>query len=207
MNSLTTLSNLEQQISDARARMVAAGNDDVAKCLKSLQAAGLGIASGIAPKEVNTVYSFALADLSREALNITTRKLIRGEYDIDRKDFIPKPPELAAMVRAEARVLAADISRLTATADAIRPQEPVIISEEMRSRAREKLAQFRVWHAEAKVAERYGNVKEPMSEERASMLSRIMALPDAKEVTADQAAYRRRVAAELNASAEQEAAE
>lgn len=46
-----------------------------------------------------------------------------------------------------------------------------------------------------------------MSPERAEMMDRIMDLPDAREVTPEQHAYRRRVAAELNASTEQEAAE
>ena len=46
-----------------------------------------------------------------------------------------------------------------------------------------------------------------ISPERAEMMDRIMDLPDAREVTPEQQAYRRRVAAELNASTEQEAAE
>lgn len=46
-----------------------------------------------------------------------------------------------------------------------------------------------------------------LSPEHAEMLEKIMDLPDAREITPDQAAYRRRVAAELNASTEQEAAE
>lgn len=46
-----------------------------------------------------------------------------------------------------------------------------------------------------------------MSPERAAMMSKIMDLPDAKQITAEQQAYRRRISAELGASVEQEAAE
>ncbi|MDI6838011.1 MAG: hypothetical protein QMD99_20170 [Rhizobiaceae bacterium] len=53
----------------------------------------------------------------------------------------------------------------------------------------------------------HGASSDEMSPERAAMMSRIMDLPDRKDITAEQQAYRRRVASELKASGEEEAVE
>jgi hypothetical protein len=192
-NALTTLSTLEQRITEVNERLAPAGDDAVAKAIRSLQVAGLGLPDGMDPKGVNMVYSYALAGLSDDALNIAVKKIIRGEYDINRA-FIPKPPELAAIVRAEARVITDDLVRLKATADAMRPAEQAKVSEEGKARIRKMLEEYRASHRLAKEAER-GNVVPEVTPERIDMLSRIMALPDAKEITAEQMANRRAAAA------------
>lgn len=139
------------------------------------------------------IYTYALGGLSHDALNIAVKKIIRGEYNINRA-FIPTPPELAAIVRAEAKVITDDLVRLKATAEAMRPEEPAKVSEEGKARIRKMLEEYRASHRLAKEAER-GNVVPEVTPERIDMLSRIMALPDAKEITAEQMANRRAAAA------------
>lgn len=184
---------MEQQITAVTARLAPAGEDAVAKALRSLQAAGLGLPSSIDPKEVGKVYSFALSGLSQDALVIAVKKLVRGEYNVNRA-FIPTPPELAAMVRAEAKTISDDLVRLKATAEAMRPPETVKVSEEGKARIRKMLEEYRASHRLAKEAER-GNVVPEVTPEKIAMLSRIMELPDAKEITAEQMANRRAAAA------------
>ena len=191
-NALTTLSTLEQQITAVSGRLRPAGDDAVAKALRSLQAAGLGLPAGIEPKGVGMIYTYALGGLSHDALNIAVKKIIRGEYNINRA-FIPTPPELAAIVRAEAKVITDDLVRLKATAEAMRPAEPAKVSEEGKARIRKMLEEYRASHRLAKEAER-GNVVPEVTPEKIAMLSRIMALPDAKEITAEQMANRRAAA-------------
>lgn len=148
------------------------------------------------------VYSFALAGLSHDAIVIAVKRLIRGEYDIN-KAFIPTPPELAAIVRSEAKNIMDDLVRLKATAEAMRPQEKATPADEgMKARIRERLAEFRASHRMAKEAER-GQVVAEVTPEKAAMLRKILALPDAKEVSAEHI-RNRQVAEKLIAAAGEE---
>lgn len=147
------------------------------------------------------VYSFALAGLSHDAIVIAVKRLIRGEYDIN-KAFIPTPPELAAIVRSEARAITDDLIRLKATAEAMRPKETAKVSDEGKARIRDMLANFRASHRMAKEAER-GQVVAEVTPEKAAMLRKILALPDAKEVSAEHI-RNRQVAEKLIAAAGEE---
>jgi len=198
----TTSSTLEQQITVGQARLAPAGDDAVAKSLRSLQAAGMGIKPSIAASEVNAVYSYALANLSGAALAIVVRKLIRGEYDIDRKQFVPVPPELAAMVRAEQRVIVDDLARARQTLEAIKgrtvdPDEGTPQDPAAKERVKDLLAGFRQSHKSAKEAARGNYTTEEVSPEKAAMWSKIMDLPDAKEISKEQEFYRTSVAKKI----------
>jgi hypothetical protein len=108
----------------------------VAKALRTLQTGGLALSANIKAKDMNTVYSYALSGLSSEALTIACKKLVRGEYDIERKSFIPLPPELAAMVRAEQRLISDDLARARATLDSLQPAPVVERSPEAQARVK-----------------------------------------------------------------------
>lgn len=73
-------------------------------------AAGLAIPSPIEPEKAPGIYGYALAGLSQACVETVTKKLIRGEYDRD-SGFLPKPPEMAKLVRAEEAIIRADLRR------------------------------------------------------------------------------------------------
>lgn len=201
--ALATSSTLAAQITVVTDRLAPVGDDAIAKALRSLQTAGLGLPASVNPKDMNKVYSYALQGLSHEALMVAVRKLVRGEYDIDRKAFIPTPPELAAMVRSEARVITDDLVRLKQKAEAIRLQSKPSTTEgtardpKARERVQALLGQFRASVAASKAQERGAVADDSVSPEMADMWAKIMDLPDAKEVGIEQVQYRNAVRAKL----------
>lgn len=147
------MSTLQQQITATAERLRPCGDDGVAKALKTLQTAGLALSSTIAPGDAQTVYSYALAGLSHEALTTACKKLIRGEYDIERKSFMPSPAELAAVVRAEQRRIAEDHARLRdtmASVELLRLGSAAKVAPEAKDRVRAMLAGFKSWHQSEK---------------------------------------------------------
>ncbi|WP_234840044.1 hypothetical protein [Sinorhizobium meliloti] len=202
--ALTTLSTLQQQITATAERLRPCGDDGVAKALKTLQTAGLALASTISPSDAQTVYGYALAGLSHEALTTACKKLIRGEYNIDRKAFIPIPAELAAMVRAEQRLISEEHVRLKDTIASIelsRPENGTADDPEARARVRKMLEGFRSWRQAEKEKETRGGIPEmPPSPEEIERWKKIMDLPDARSVSAEQMAYRRKVEMDIDAA-------
>lgn len=200
--ALTTLSTLQQQITATAERLRPCGDDGVAKALKTLQTAGLALSSTIAPGDAQTVYSYALAGLSHEALTTTCKKLIRGEYNIDRKAFIPIPAELAAMVRAEQRLISEEHVRLRdtiASIELLRPDNGTPEDPEARARVRRMLEGFRSWHQTEKEKTRGYAPEMPPSPEEIERWQKIMSLPDAKNLSAEQMAYRRKIEMDIDA--------
>ncbi|MDX1194713.1 hypothetical protein GOL96_25580 [Sinorhizobium medicae] len=169
-----------------------------------MQTAGLALSSTIAPGDAQTVYSYALAGLSHEALTTACKKLIRGEYNIDRKAFIPIPSELAAMVRAEQRLVSEEHARLRDTIASIelsRPENGTTEDPEARARVRKMLEGFRSLHQGEKEKETGGYVPEmPPSPEEIERWKKIMDLPDARSVSAEQMAYRRKIGMDIDAA-------
>ena len=206
-NSLTTLSTLHNEITDLQRKLAAAGDDVVAKSLATLRAAGLRAPEGIPAAEINKVYSFALSGLSGYALNRTIRKIVTGEFS-NITAFIPTPPELAQMTRAEQRRISEDLIRAKAKAEAMNPPQPVKISPEAKARIREMLANFKLDHKANKERERGSLAPEmPMTAEREEELRKMLALKDAPNITAEQLAFRRRIEMKLAPIQTQEAAE
>lgn len=203
------LSTLSREIGDLTERLQPADGQMIAKHLLSLRKAGMAIPNGMKPEDLEAVYAYALSDVPAFGLRRAVEKIIKGEYPI-KYGFMPLPPELAAMARAEARVLREDLARLrdkeAALAEIAKgpPKEP---DRESIQRVKGLLSSFRSAHQEAKAMQRGQAVHEPMAPEKADRLARIMALPDAKEITAEQAAFRRKVAAEIDATGDREAAE
>lgn len=203
------LSTLSREIGDLTERLQPADGQMIAKHLLSLRKAGMAIPNGMKPEDLEAVYAYALSDVPAFGLRRAVEKIIKGEYPI-KYGFMPLPPEMAAMARGEARVLREDLIRLKerkASIEALSATPPAAVDENAKARIRSMLSGFRAAYREEKAAQRGMPVYEPLTPEKAEQMARMMALPDAKEITAEQAAYRRRVAAELNASTEQEAAE
>lgn len=159
----------------------------------------MSIPSGMKPEDLEPVYTYALSDVPAYGLRRAVEKIIKGEYAI-KYGFIPLPPELAAMARAEARVIREDLRRLCEKHDTLatiansKVQEP---DKEAIARVAKMRREFLQWHHDEKIANGKMMAPQPMSEERIAMLERIASLPDAKTITAEQQAYRRRVSAEI----------
>lgn len=206
-NSLTTLSTLHNEITDLQRKLSPAGDEVVAKALSTLRTAGLRAPEGIPAAEINKVYSFALAGLAGYALNKTIRRIIQGEIE-GITAFIPTPPELAKLTRAEQAKITEDLIRAKATAEAMRPQEQVKVTAEGKARIRELLAQFRIDNEARKARERGTLAPDlPLTPERENELRRMLALKDADNITAEQLAFRRRIEMKLASIQTQEAAE
>jgi len=205
-NQLTTLSTLQQRITAIADRMAPAGDDGVAKALRTLQTGGLALSANIKPKDMNTVYSYALSGLSHDALTTVCKKLVRGEYDIDRKAFIPLPPEMAAMVRAEQRLISDDLSRARASLASMQPEAPVERSPEEQARVKELRLQFLNAHQDLKERNGLAPAVETLDEDKAEYFSRIMSLKDAPIISAEQHAERQKRAAQIASTAKSEVA-
>ncbi|RVE84782.1 hypothetical protein CN238_24335 [Sinorhizobium meliloti] len=167
------------------------------RSLEVMQAAGMSIPAGIDPNKLDAVYGYALEGVPSCGLTIATQKLIKGDYagnpDI-LLGMIPKPPILAALAKAESRLAREDLARKREIAATLTHQPPEIDrSPEVMARVRARLNQFRQEHAASKVATGAVLAPEPISSERADELARMLALPDARSVSAEQMAYRRKV--------------
>ncbi|MDW9814946.1 hypothetical protein GOB25_07670 [Sinorhizobium meliloti] len=174
------------------------------RSLEVMQAAGMTIPAGIDPQKIDAVYGYALEGVPSCGLTIATQKLIKGDYagnpDI-LLGMIPKPPILAALAKAESRLAREDLARKRDIAATLTHQPPEVDrSPEVMARVRAKLEQFRQEHAASKAATGAVIAPEPLSPERANELARMLALPDARSLSAEQLAYRRKIEMDVDAA-------
>lgn len=117
------------------------------RSLDAMQSAGMPMPQGIEPKKIFAVYHYALSGVSGTGLSVATQKLIRGDYAANPNVLlgtIPKPPVLAALAKAEARMLRAELARKRDMLVALAPRQTAQgRSEESRRRVRAKLEAFR----------------------------------------------------------------
>lgn len=178
---------MTREISELTDKLAPATDEQISRGVRSLLAAGLVLPSGMQADKAPEVYGFALAGVPVYGLQVAIAKIIRGEYDINRA-FVPAPPELAAMARAEARTIREDKTRLLERRKAMEGEKPEPVSKEGRARIKAMLADFRQSHAASKAI---GSAPaQPISQEKAEYYQKILALSDAKTVDASQRAYR-----------------
>lgn len=189
---VATSSTLQQQITAIADKLRPCGEEGAAKAIRTLRTGGMGLPSTIKAEDVNKVYSYALSGLSSEALTIACKKLVRGEYDIERKSFIPLPPELAAMVRAEQRLISDDLARARATLDSLKPAPVEQRSPEAQARVRALRLDYLNRHQEHKERNGLAPVADEFNDEKAAYFERIMSLKDAPFVSAEQVAERQK---------------
>lgn len=166
-----------------------------------MQSAGMSLPQGVDAQKFDVIYGYALDGVPNCGLTIATQKLIRGDYagnpDI-LLGMIPRPPILAALAKQEARGAREDLARKRETASALRGVKPEVDrSPEVMARVQARLNQFRQEHEEAKAKERGVVVHEPMSPEKAEYWAKIQELPDWWQIGAEQAAFRRKIEAEM----------
>lgn len=195
---------MNREITALTERLAPARQDAVLRSLEVMQAAGMTIPAGIDPQKIDAVYGYALEGVPSCGLTIATQKLIKGDYagnpDI-LLGMIPKPPILAALAKAESRLAREDLARKRDIAATLTHQPPEVDrSPEVMARVRAKLEQFRQEHAASKAATGAVIAPEPLSPERANELARMLALPDARSLSAEQLAYRRKIEMDVDAA-------
>lgn len=196
MNNLpATLSTLNQEISGLTEKLTPATADHVKESISSLIRAGLLFPASIKAEDAPMVYGFALTSISAHGLRHAVAKLVRGEYENINRAFIPLPPELAAMARAETRTIVEDLARLKAKREAME-LKPQTRNPETVARIREMVAKHREQHAARKAVESIP--QEPLSDEKAEYYRSILALRDTSNVSAEQMAYRRVIEREVD---------
>lgn len=202
-NLPATLSTLNAQISALTERLAPAQDEHVSEAIRSLLAAGLSLPGNMNPEKAPDVYAFALSKVSATGVRKAVAKLVRGEYDLKNRAFIPTPPEFADIARRETRELVDDLSRLKMHRESI-TFEPTVHDDETKARVRQLLKNFR---AETEAAmSKNAEITEPLSDERAEYWRSIMALKDAETVTEEQKQFRRRIekrVADTDATADQ----
>lgn len=189
-------STTEQQIAALTAKLRPAEDHAIARIITGLLDFGFVVPASIPAKKFNDKYRYALQGISETALTITAGKLVRGEYAEQNTNFLPIPAEFAKLARREERPLRDDRMRLRERIDGIAaaslarqtPKDPETV-ERIRALA-------------AAAVQGLKSVRdvpvEPMTEERADELRRMLAIRDAGNLSAEQAAARRRAQADLD---------
>lgn len=203
-NLPATLSTLNAQISAITERLAPAQDEHVSEAIRSLLAAGLSLPGNMNIDKAPDVYAFALSKVSATGVRKAVAKLVRGEYDLKNRAFIPTPPEFADLARRETRELVDDLSRLKSHRESL-IFEPTVHDETTKARVREILKNFRAENAASK--SKSADLTEPMTPERAEYWRSIMSFKDADSVTEEQKQFRRRIekrVSDTEATAEQD---
>lgn len=195
-NLPAVISTLNQQIGELTEKLRPVSEDHVSKAIRSLLAAGLALPSGMDVSKAPEIYSYALSGVPVFGVQKATSGIIRGEYDINR-GFVPTPPEFAAISRLEAKTVREDLARLrekhSTLEESTKPKEKSDPAQ--LQRIREIYASFKAAHVALKVERTVPT--EPMTDERAAYWHAISELRDAPEVSAEQTAFRRKIAGEI----------
>lgn len=189
-NLPAALSTLNEQITALTERLAPAQDTHVTEAIRSLLSAGLSLPGNMDASKAPEIYAYALSKVSATGVRKAVAKLVRGEYELKNRAFIPTPPEFADLARRETRELVDDLARLKAHREAITFQ-PTVHDEGARARVRQLLKNFRAENEAVK--SRNIELMEPMSDERAAYWRSIMALKDAETVTEEQKQFRRRI--------------
>lgn len=205
MGELATTGNqpltLTQQLTVVTEQLAAASPDAIASHVMKLARAGLAYPPSIDTKKAGEIYAFALKGIPLEALKRSVMKIIQGEIPNISRDFIPTPPGLAALAKAEAAEMYRDRGRLLLALDSMQTGKPMPERDQSAvDRVRQMVAGVKMAAAAEREQERYGyRPQEPVSFEQAELYRRMLDLPDAKGgVSAEQMAYRRVIAGKID---------
>jgi hypothetical protein len=190
------LSTLDQQISAIADRLRPPVEEFVALELDRLKAGGMLIPRGIMVNDFLSEYMEALDGVPAVGLALAVAKLKRGEYPDMKFDFMPVPAKLAQLARNEAMESRKDIARLRQMRDQIAERIPKDRPD--KAEQDRQLARIRQLHAGFKafqVANQAINANpDQLDSESVEYWTRLAALNDAGEISAEQAAFRRSIA-------------
>ena len=196
-NQVSTLTN---EISSLTEQLQPASDDAIAARIQSLRNSGLSWPQGLDGKAAASVYVFALKGLPGEALKRTVTKIIQGEVS-GITSFMPTPPQLAVMVRMEARPLVDARARARETLESLttKPHETVRDPASV-ARVRALVRKVKDDAAEVREASQRGYTAVlPISHDQAEIYKKMLDLPDRPGgVDADAMAFRRKIMAKID---------
>lgn len=200
---------MDRQITELAGKLERCTAEDVAKAINGLMEGGKLFPSSILSEKPIDEYRLALAGHSREALRTVYINLKRGFYAEYNTDFLPIPARMAELVRNEQYKLVNDKARLREKRDAIafteqKRAEGAYKDDGVKARIKAMVAEYRRAHEEQKALERGAPPEAPLTPERAAELEKMMALPDAINITAEQQAARRGVSNKIEQFKEQQ---
>lgn len=202
--ALTTanrLSTLRQEISDLTERLSLKASDDaITARVLFLKRSGMKLPGDVDAEKIDRIYGFALKGCTADGLKTVTERLVQGGYPDLNPAFIPTPAELARLVRAEDTKAATARARAVEMVEAMKPDAPASakVDDAARARIRAMVAGVKMAAKEARENSGRGAIPEaPITAEEADRISKILALPDAPNVTAEHMAARRRAEAKI----------
>lgn len=201
----TQLSTLTREISELNDQLAPSRDDEIASVIGFLIDAGLSYPSTIDISKAVSIYCFALSGVPAFGLRRAMEKLIKGEIEGIPLGMIPRPPELAAIARGEAKHLQSARIQAQEKRKTIEETQRSVSDRETPERAaqRERVKQLRQsflrQHKEQKAAVK-GVQHEPMDADQAAHWEKIASLPDAPSMHAEQAAFRRKILSDVAAA-------
>ena len=117
--------------------------ETVASRLLSLKGSGLEFPPGIDPQRAGEIYAFAMRGVSGEGLKRACIRIIQGDVADIGFQFIPTPPRLAVLARAETDVIRRDRERIVLALESMAPQRGPEPSEESKARVRAMVERVR----------------------------------------------------------------
>ena len=198
---------MTSEISSLTEQLQPASDDAIAARIQSLRNSGLSWPQGLDGKAAASVYVFALKGLPGEALKRTVTKIIQGEV-AGITSFMPTPPQLAVMVRMEARPLVDARARARETLESLTaPVAQTVRDPASVARVRALVRKVKDDAADMREASQRGAMAIlPISHEQAETYKRMLDLPDRPgAVDADAMAYRRRIQAKIENADPQQA--
>ena len=151
-------------------------------------------------KAAASVYVFALKGLPGEALKRTVTKIIQGEFE-GITGFMPTPPQLAVMVRMEARPLLDARASARETLESLTaPSAGTVRDPASVARVRDLVRKVKEDAAEVREASQRGSMAVlPISHEQAETYKKILDLPDRPGgVDEDVMSFRRRIQTKID---------
>lgn len=201
-NLPATLSTLNQQIGALTDQLRPVPDDLIAKSIRMMLAAGMSLPATVKPENAAGVYAYALKGVATTGVETATRKIIRGEYNINH-GFVPTAPEFAAMARLEARMISDDLARLREKKETIEdlatPKQ--VSSPEELERIRQIYANFRQAYMADKDRSRGFGATEEMTDERRERLEKILATPERSDAKPEEIAYAQRMSSQIGGAA------
>lgn len=201
MPATVQLSTLTKEIGEHTEQLARPTEEMIAKGLNWLKDGGMLAPTNIREGGFVEEYFTALRDVPMCGLRTAFTKLKRGLYENINLDFIPTPATLAAMARIESRPVIDNLQRLKAKAATLEDlaKNPTKTTPEEMARIRQLHAIFKESHAASKVGERAGNIAAEQTVENAEYWQAISAFRDAPNITEEQKAFRRKIAATTSA--------
>ncbi len=203
-NLPATLSTLETQIGALTKQLAPAQETHVTEAIRSLISAGLSLPVNMDAAKAPEIYSFALGKVSATGVKKAVAKLVRGEYPLKNKAFIPLPPDFADLARGEDRVVIDDLAGLRSSKEMLEgaSRQGERSNPEQLARIRELHKNFQHFHEANKDRTDRSGAHSPIDDERRARLEKILAAPERPDVRPEEIKFANEMANRIGGQAQ-----